>query len=1477
MVKSFQNVEPIPIPRFQSEDTNSLEELAGRQMLPSIPRNIPFKVIDIQDKQDPSSFQSIAELLRYRASNSQGRIIPAFTQVDDKGKEAITLTWEKLAARAEKVALVIREKSGLQVGDCVALLYRKTETVDFIVALLGCFLSGVVAVPINATEELSELWFIIRVSNVHLVLTTDNNLKTLTKNLKLRGVDFPKDLDWWPTNDFGSLYTHQIKSGKYNPIRFTPLAYIEYTKAINGELKGVAVSHQTIMSQCHSFTASTTETVAFTSSEDGITSVLPNWDTQGADTLLTYLEPRQQLGLNVSVLCSIYSGSHTIFASSNIMETPAVWVYVISKYKVTIALSAYPGAFYAAKCYNKNPKDFINFSKKTLPDLSSLRLLFIDTVVVKPDINEYIANKLLKPLGSAMMQSSIEVVTPIITLPEHAGSILGFRDYLGPGKLEEFEQSYNQEDNITTTKKRTMFASGRSRDVWECYLDADALRRKKVVVLATSASSDEILVDEPGSLRVGSHGFPFPNSTVAIVDPETTLLCPSDTIGEIWVDAPSLPDGFWGIPALTDALYHASPVLVPSETLQPEVYDQQFVRTGLVGTMIGGRVVVLGSYEDCVRQQRLGNELGVEEIHFNTDITNTLTKKTRVDSCAIFEILINGQFLPVLAIESSHVSVDEMSKLCESACDVLIGYHGIRLYTVLVVNKGSLPRYLKDGNQYIHHLQTKRRFMAGQLPIKYLKLDVDRTIFNEASSLIEGENSSSVWGSILTAHDRATTLQLISPRSRPQHSGIEFIKPVLDERTGYDLSKFTNVVDIMLWRTSLYPEENAFVLVSNHTTKPYTWRKFNNQIATIASYLNGNKKIILKPGTKVMVLLHFGAEFVRTIYACFVLGLIPVICSPPDPSQALQKRIQEDVNVVVRTVKDLNISHILVNSQTEELMRNKSIQSAIRLATNFEGKLIALKKFPDLINTEKAPRYNKLLGPESGLSVRSEWHTDKKRPAYVMVHQSTDEFRHDYVSYSHDNILSQCRAQKLTCQIKYQKPLITTGINGSDGLGLLHSVFCGVYVGCATILMPAMEFKNNTLSYFELIARNKCPTISTNYQVFDYAMTRVNPAELRQIPLQNTQNIMISVTSRTKPRFYEKISRFMALTRLERETINTVYTHALNPMITTRSYMLLEPISLLTDFEWLRQGIVRPLSQSDDSSYGVLLHDSGIVPTNTMVAIVNPETRILCPSHMVGEIWVSSDSNVCGDLFGKFDEEKMEATIQGGDPRVKYMRTGDIGFLWNVQRKSLGMQAPVEEGQCLYVLGHLSEVITSKGLLHFPIDIEETVENCHQDILYEGCYVIQTESEIVVIVALRQSSTSVLSAIPLIVSSILERHSLLIDTVVVINKDQLPKKLNGEKKRKLVQRLYMRKEISAIHVSRIKNQHQPISLPQWSSAAFSSSYNLLDNSDNMSMISFSQRSMTNANPEADNPRLSVPVSTRSRTSNGAESVTENSS
>lgn len=388
----------------------------------------------------------------------------------------------------------------------------------------------------------------------------------------------------------------------------------------------------------------------------------------------------------------------------------------------------------------------------------------------------------------------------------------------------------------------------------------------------------------------------------------------------------------------------------------------------------------------------------------------------------------------------------EMTKMADNASDTVVAYHGLRLFSIIIVNKTTLPRYLKDGNQYIHHLMTKRRFLAGQLPIKYIKMDVDRTVFNAASSLIE--NSDTIWTSNLASYERALVLKLISPRARPQHSGIEFIKSVMDERSGYDLSKFTNVVDIMLWRTSLYPEENAFVLVSQHSTKPFTWRKFNNQIATIANYFYTNKKFVfMKPGTKVMILMNYGLDLVRTLYACFVMGLVPVICAPPEPIQSLHIRIQEDVNIMMRTLHQLDIAYILVNTQSDELLKTKSIQAAMKLSTAFDGTSIGSKKLPESINVEKAPRFSKLLGPESGFSVRSEWTSDKKRSAFVLIHQSTDDYMHEYISYSHDTVVSQCRSQKLTCQIKFQKPLIISGLSAFEGLGLLHAAFCGVYVG----------------------------------------------------------------------------------------------------------------------------------------------------------------------------------------------------------------------------------------------------------------------------------------------------------------------------------------------------------------------------------------------------------------------------------------------
>ncbi|OBZ84976.1 Uncharacterized protein C56F8.02 [Choanephora cucurbitarum] len=1343
MVKSFQHMAPISTPCTDSE---RFDQWAGHQQLPSLPREIPFRLMDPQNKQDPSLFSSLAEVIRHHASHSQNRLRPAVTQLDDKGREINSLNWEKLGARAEKVAMVIREKSGLMKGASISLIYRKSEIIEFIAALLGCFIAGMIAVPINQIEGLSELWYIFQSTKTHLVLTTDNNLKTITKTIKVRNQEFPKEVDWWPTNDFGSLYAHQTKSGKYNSIHYTPIAYIEFTKSLNGELKGVTVSHRTIMRSCYGLVSAMTETV-ISQPEDNTQSVSLNWNTHSSETILSYLEPRQQLGLHLSVLGSIYNGSHTLFTSPSMMETPTVWIQTMSKYKVTMALANYPSLLNAAQQSLRNSRDSLN--KKTIPDLSSLRFLLIDSMIVKPDLDEWIADRLLRP----WMVDPIRIITPILSLPEHGGSIVSFRDYLGPSRLEEYEQMYNQLDNTTIIKRKTVWAPGSSRDLWHCVLDRDALRRKKIVVLPKDTKENAI--------KVGSHGFPFPNTTIAIVDPETTLLCLPDEIGEVWIDSPSLAEGFWEMPVQSEIVYHAVPIVVPSssESCRPESYPTGFLRTGWMGTMIEGRLVILGSYEDQVRQHRTKEE---EDVYLGHHLVDTLLSQLKIQSSIIFDIMLNHQHLPVVAVESELETDHDLKALADKVNNTLFLQHRLIPYIIFITSSGALPRLMKDGHLCLHTLMTKHQFLLGQLPIKFLKINTSQAILQEASALnYDASHPPLTWRWVIAAYEHAIVHGRLPFAMEPQHTGIEIVKSVIDERTGYDLFRFNNIIDILLWRTSLCPDENAFISVQQHgVLKPLTWKGFNHQVVTVARLLID--KWALTPGTKVLLLFQFGIDLISALYACFVVGLVPVVVRP----QASTGQTSE----LVQTMHDLGITCIITNSASDDAYRFRSL---------IKYRLLKHK----CIYVDKAPRYSKLLGPESGLSIRSEWTRDKKRPALILVNQQS---ACRYVPYSHHTIVSQCRTQKITCQIVFSKPLIVTGMNAFEPLGFLYTAFCGVFTGCHTILLSDIEFQENPLSLLELVSRSKCTTLCTNYYLFNHIMNKVTPAQQRRIGLQHMKNLMLS-GSRAKPKSYERILRCLALSGLEKkEAINTVYSHPYNPMIATQSFTLLNMI-LWIDLEWLRQGIVQ---MTENRLRGVPIQDSGIVPANTMIAIVNPDTKKLCPTYTIGEIWVSSDNNVQDDL--------LETTMAHPESQVSYIRTGDVGFLWHVERKSEN-DGTLDEGQCLFVLGHLEDIISIRGCFYFPDHIEETVESCHPEMIRDSCCVVQNKEKQQIVVLLLQGSRPIpmLSIIPSIVNAVLERYELVLDVVALVN--YIPRKQNNEFWRQRALSMYLKKEITVIH------------------------------------------------------------------------------
>lgn len=271
-----------------------------------------------------------------------------------------------------------------------------------------------------------------------------------------------------------------------------------------------------------------------------------------------------------------------------------------------------------------------------------------------------------------------------------------------------------------------------------------------------------------------------------------------------------------------------------------------------------------------------------------------------------------------------------------------------------------------------------------------------------------------------------------------------------------------------------------------------------------------------------------------------------------------------------------------------------------------------------------------------------------------------------------------------------------------------------------------MDFAANPALLLQVIQKYKIKDTYATSQMINHAMS----VPAKHFHLHEVRNIMISFDQRPKTELCTmlrcqsnldtRVRSHFVQANLDGTAINTAYSHVLNPMVVTRSYMCIEPIALYLNTKALRRGIIQ-LSDPETDPYCLLVHDSGMVPVCTELAIVNPETRMLSRIGEFGEIWISSEANVKRFYRSRdpFDATRFNVRIVDGDPRTSYVRTGDLGFLYNVSRR-VGQSGALVEMQTLFVLGSIGESFEVNGLNHFPMDIERTIERCHRKIARGG-------------------------------------------------------------------------------------------------------------------------------------------------------------
>jgi acyl-CoA synthetase (AMP-forming)/AMP-acid ligase II len=118
-----------------------------------------------------------------------------------------------------------------------------------------------------------------------------------------------------------------------------------------------------------------------------------------------------------------------------------------------------------------------------------------------------------------------------------------------------------------------------------CSVDADSLERN----LVSPATRDR------DSRALVSCGWAWDTQRIAIVDSNSFRRCPEGHVGEIWVAGPSVAQGYWNRPELTEQTFHAY-----VQDAHEDTNEGPFLRTGDLGFMEQGELFVTGRLKDMI-------------------------------------------------------------------------------------------------------------------------------------------------------------------------------------------------------------------------------------------------------------------------------------------------------------------------------------------------------------------------------------------------------------------------------------------------------------------------------------------------------------------------------------------------------------------------------------------------------------------------------------------------------------------------------------------------------------------------------------------------------------------------------------------------------------------------------------------------------------------------------------------------------------
>jgi acyl transferase domain-containing protein/acyl-CoA synthetase (AMP-forming)/AMP-acid ligase II/acyl carrier protein len=240
----------------------------------------------------------------------------------------------------------------------------------------------------------------------------------------------------------------------------------------------------------------------------------------------------------------------------------------------------------------------------------------------------------------------------------------------------------------------------------EATLKVSALPRAEPTRIAHVRSEDlarhRVVVGEvgaPGVQPVVGCGWGQVDNRTLIVDPETSVPCAPDVVGEIWFAGPSVAQGYWQRPEETAATFHAR--LAGGEG--------PFMRTGDLGFIRAGEVFVTGRVKDLIIVRGLN--------HYPQDIELTVEKchpALRPSGGAAFAVELHGREALVVTqeVERTHLRRIDVDAVTAAIRQAVAEQHELPVDAIVLLRPGTLP---KTSSGKIMRRACRQRFLDGTL------------------------------------------------------------------------------------------------------------------------------------------------------------------------------------------------------------------------------------------------------------------------------------------------------------------------------------------------------------------------------------------------------------------------------------------------------------------------------------------------------------------------------------------------------------------------------------------------------------------------------------------------------------------------------------------------------------------------------------------------------------------------------------------